>query len=268
MRIPWHRAFGLTLEDYFTNTCYEVELEMDLAKKQQFLDVAVVRKAEGPEPENLCSGFEQLREHNLITFKSANESLNEFAILELIGHYVNYCKNLGESRTMSHVALFAVTAHFPRNVFQKVAYREQSTGVYLFGELKPITVIVTSQIPKTKENAIWLLYSFKEELARYGVENYHWRKDDHTTVSRVLNQHFEKEGWEMAYTIKDFHRDYVLPTYTAEERLRGLDSREVFSLYKPEERLKGIAPEERLKGLTPEQKKALLKQLSEEQLDD
>jgi hypothetical protein len=38
-----------------------------------------------------------------------------------------------------------------------------------------------------------------------------------------------------------------------EERLKGLKPEEVFSLYAPRERLKGLKPEERVKGLKPEE---------------
>jgi hypothetical protein len=44
--INWHRLFGLTLDDYFTGTGYAVELEKDLARKRQLLDVLVIREPE------------------------------------------------------------------------------------------------------------------------------------------------------------------------------------------------------------------------------
>jgi hypothetical protein len=41
--INWHRLFGLALEDYFTGTRYAVEMEKDVARKRQVLDVVIVR---------------------------------------------------------------------------------------------------------------------------------------------------------------------------------------------------------------------------------
>ena len=45
--IKWHRLFGLVLIDFFDHSPYEVELEIDLSRKQQFLDVVILRKNEG-----------------------------------------------------------------------------------------------------------------------------------------------------------------------------------------------------------------------------
>ena|GEM_PF-4666581 len=39
--VPWHRWFGLLLEDFFTGTAYEVRLEEELSLKWQFLDVLI-----------------------------------------------------------------------------------------------------------------------------------------------------------------------------------------------------------------------------------
>ncbi len=45
--MEWHRLFGLTLTDYFTDSSYGVELEKDLSLKQQFLDVVIIEKKNG-----------------------------------------------------------------------------------------------------------------------------------------------------------------------------------------------------------------------------
>jgi len=93
--INWHRLFGLTLDDYFSGTGYAVELEKDLARKRQLLDVLIIR---APAPASVralpdpCDGLEALCAHNLLTYKSLHESLDAWAIEELIGHYVNYRK--------------------------------------------------------------------------------------------------------------------------------------------------------------------------------
>ncbi|OQX02832.1 MAG: hypothetical protein BWK80_57070 [Desulfobacteraceae bacterium IS3] len=75
--MEWHRLFGLTLTDYFTGSSYAVELEKDLSLKQQFLDVVIVEKKNGALPPELPDGFENLGVHNLITYKSLRESLDE-----------------------------------------------------------------------------------------------------------------------------------------------------------------------------------------------
>lgn len=92
----WHRMFGLVMTDFFTGSPYKVELELDLSKQKQFLDVVVIRKEPGTFQGRLPDGLENMADHNLISFKSHQESFDAWAMKELIGHYVNY-RNLAYS---------------------------------------------------------------------------------------------------------------------------------------------------------------------------
>jgi len=49
-----------------------------------------VRKYPGTFAEPMREGLEELAAHNLITFKSHQEALDDWALKELTGHYVNY----------------------------------------------------------------------------------------------------------------------------------------------------------------------------------
>lgn len=89
--IPWHRLLGLALMDYFHDTGWRVDVEKDLALQRQLLDVLIIETGTETalplaEP---CDGFEALRPHNLLTYKSHHEPLDVWAVEELIGHYVN-----------------------------------------------------------------------------------------------------------------------------------------------------------------------------------
>jgi len=55
--LPWHRMFGISITDYFTDTSYEVELEKDLSIKQQFLDVVIIKTGKGKPPDELPDGL-------------------------------------------------------------------------------------------------------------------------------------------------------------------------------------------------------------------
>jgi hypothetical protein len=92
--VDWHRLFGLFLTDFFAGSPFAVEMEKDLSLKQQYLDVVVVRKRKGRFAERLPDGLGDLAAHNLITFKSHQEALDDWALKELTGHYVNYRKQL------------------------------------------------------------------------------------------------------------------------------------------------------------------------------
>jgi len=88
----WHRYFGVLLIDNLTGMPFSVELEKDLSRKQQFLDVVIVRRGPGPLTRELPDGLDDLVDHNLITFKSHHEPLDDWSLKELTGHYVNYRK--------------------------------------------------------------------------------------------------------------------------------------------------------------------------------
>ena len=132
--LNWHRLFGLFLIDYFTNSPYVVELEKDLSIKQQFLDVVVLRKEPGQFNGQLPDGLDNLAIHNLLTYKSLHEPLDDWALKELTGHYVNYRKQvspgMNDLLAESEFQLFAVSTRFPQKLSQMLALQPVSTGVY------------------------------------------------------------------------------------------------------------------------------------------
>src|SRR5690349_17213584 len=93
----WHRLFGLLLTDFFTDSPFAVDVERDLSQQQQFLDVIIVRRRRGKFAGELPDGLDDLAEHNLITFKSFHESLDAWALRELLGAYVAYRKLVSSS---------------------------------------------------------------------------------------------------------------------------------------------------------------------------
>src|SRR5262245_26963180 len=93
----WHRLFGLLLIDFFAGSPYTVEVERDLSQQQQLLDVVILRRRRGPFAGPLPDGLDDLAEHNLITFKSHREALDDWAVRELVGHYVAYRKLVSRS---------------------------------------------------------------------------------------------------------------------------------------------------------------------------
>src|SRR5262249_48655210 len=89
---PFHRLFALSWQDFFEGTVMNVEAETDLSKRQQFLDLVLVRTGPGPLPRRLPDGFDDLGDYNLITFKSYQQSLDADTLWELVSHFVNYRK--------------------------------------------------------------------------------------------------------------------------------------------------------------------------------
>src|SRR5258708_37850203 len=123
--IPWHRLFGLSLVDFFRGLPVHVEMEKDLSLKQQLLDVVLIRKEAAALPGRLPDGFEELAAHNLVSFKSYQEALDGWALNELIGHYVNYRKQVSPSMQdllpEADFRLFAVSVRFPQALTRQTA---------------------------------------------------------------------------------------------------------------------------------------------------
>jgi hypothetical protein len=255
MDTDWHRLFGVILTDFFTGTPFRVEVEKDLSLKKQLLDVVILRKEPGPLDRQLPDGMEDLAAHNLITFKSFQEALDDWALKELTGHYVNYRKQVSPSMQRllpeADFRLFAVVARYPHNLAGQAGLTEVRPGVYDCRRgTDVIRVLVAGQLPRTENNALLHLFSASEEQLRYGKEHYRQYSDETSTLLQRLFEQYQREGFTMPYTMEDFRRDYV------KEHLKDLT---------PEERLAGLSPEALLAGLSPEQRAELLSRLQADQ---
>jgi hypothetical protein len=91
IRTNWHRLFGLMFGTILENLGFETIAEYDVSRKAQLVDVVVVRRQILPKIKELApsyyEGFEELNDHNLISFKSFHEVFNEEALEEFYGHY-------------------------------------------------------------------------------------------------------------------------------------------------------------------------------------
>jgi hypothetical protein len=131
----WHRLFGLTLTDVFQGTPWRVELEKDLAMQRQLLDVVIIEQTapDGAMPD-LPDGLDNLRAHNLLTYKSKQETLDGWALDELIGHYVNYRKLISPKPGLlpeSDFQLYAVATRYPQGLVREATLQPTAQpGVY------------------------------------------------------------------------------------------------------------------------------------------
>jgi hypothetical protein len=258
----WHHMFGVMVQDFFRGTPCVVELERDLSVKSQFLDVLIVRKTGDILDRVLPDGLEgQLAEHNLITFKSHREALDDWALDELLAHCVNYRKQVSPSfddlLPKSDFRLFAICARFPEGLAKEVALTEVRPGVYeVAWGVRRIGIIVAGELPRTEANAMLHLFSAARELVQYGKEHCRvWSPETSTLVGRLFGG-YRVEGLTMPYT-----REEVVSE--AKEFLRRDAIRVVVQEMPIEERLAGITPEQRLRGLTPADRE-LLRQLLEQ----
>ena len=251
--INWHRLFGIFLVDYFTDTPYHVELEKDLSLTQQLLDVVVIKKESG---EFQPDGLENLTTHNLLSYKSMRESFDSWAIHELIGHYVNYRKQLcKELLPESEFNLYAISTRFPTNLAKQIQLTKLKPGVYEINLLCKIRLIVLSQIHQEEYNAVWHLFSSKLNKIKYGAKQYHPKRNLSSSVN-LLYEYYNTEGLIMAYTIEQFQKDVAkehLHFLTVNERLQGLTANEVLTQFSAGEVLKQFSASEVLKQLPIEE---------------
>ncbi len=188
---PYHQLFGLAWIDFFRDSDISAEEETDLSRKHQLVDVVLVRRGPGPAPRPLPDGFDELAKHNLLTFKSHQESLDSWTLCELVGHYVNYRKQA--SPTMQDLLpegdfrLYAVSVRYPQNLTRVTALTSVREGVYDVQVLHlTIRIIVIHQLPQQEQNAMLLLFGAKEDLVRYAARTYHPHSaDQHAVVHAV-----------------------------------------------------------------------------------
>jgi hypothetical protein len=275
----WHRLFGLLLTDFFTGSPFVVDVERDLSVQQQLLDVTIVRRGRGRFVGQLPDGLGELRPHNLMSFKSRHEALDEWAMKELVGADVAYRKLVSPSPSellpQDQFGLYAVAARFPHNLSAQVPWQQVQTGVYdcRWGT-DTIRVIVAGELPREPHNAPLHLFSAAPDLVEFGSSAYQRRSEQ---TSRLLSQLFEKlqgEGFAMSFTMEDFNRQYIKEHFarlTPEERREVLKSlpaeeqREVLQSLpaeKQEEILQALPPEKRLAGLSAEQIRQYLDHLT------
>lgn len=272
MATDWHRFLGLLLTDFFTGTDYQVEIEKDLSAKKQLLDVVVVRKGDAPLKDPLPDGMEDFAEHNLITFKSFQEALDDWALKELTGHYVNYRKQVSPTMrdllSEDRFRLYALCSRYPSGLAREVTLAKVRTGVYEYLRgTDRIRIIVAGKLTRRDRNAIPYMMSGKDELIRYGAERYRQHSPDSSTLIQQLINKYIEEGVPMPYTMEDFRREVkekVLRELTPEERLKDLPPEERVKDLSPEERVKDLPAEERLKGLSVEEIERYLKKLKGE----
>ena len=183
----WHRLFGLALMDLFTGSRYVVELEKDLSARRQFVDVIIIEQAEGEPPEDLPDGLETLGKHNLLTYKSHQEPLDSWALDELIGHYVNYRKQISPSPEdlcpIEEFRLYGVCTRYPQKLAREETLHPENEGTYtIMRGTHQIRIIVLNQIPEIPKNALWDLFSATPKKVQYGAAQYRWRTPDYSTA--------------------------------------------------------------------------------------
>lgn len=269
--MQWHDLLSAVLIDFFDDSPYVVETEMDLSLRKQFLDLVVIRKTAGEFHRTLPDGFAPLANHNLISFKSHQDSFDNWSMLELIGHYVNYRKQTSASLKgllpEEHFQLFGITSRFPEGLSQQIRLEERQPGVYdiSIGALR-IRLLVIRDLPDEPVNAMLKLFSIVPTQIAFACQNYRSISPHTTGIVDKLIRKYQKEDEQMATTIADLNRKLMkeaMEMASVKERLRGLTAEQLLKEMPREELLQAMPAEERLKGIPPEVIEAYLRSLRE-----
>ena len=259
--IDWHRLFGIAVTLYFAEYPLTIELhlssevgEKEMAIKRQLLDILIMKKGDEALPGRMPDGLEDLAPYNLLTYKSMQEALDDWALKELTGHYVNYRKvvspSLDQLVSEELFGLFAVSTRYPQKLARQSGpnWQRLQKGVYQVKRGSDIIrVIVLKEVPKAPHNLLWQLFSAQQEKVQDAARHYSESGSEINTVINKLLAKYQAEGINMPYTLEDFRKEYV------RSGLNLLTPEEVLTHYQPEQRLAGLAPEERLAGLAPEE---------------
>jgi hypothetical protein len=254
--VLWHRLFGILLTDFLEGSPFKVELEYDLSQHKQLLDIIVVRKEPGELTIVMPDGLDDLVDHNLISFKSYQETLDDWTLKELTGHYVNYRKQTavdGRLQPEEHYHLYAICARSPRELLKSLQYRERHPGVYdIIRGTDTIRVVVAGELALEEQNALLHLFSAAYQRIEYGKETFRLKsKKTSTTVDAIVGS-LARGGIAMPYTVDDFQRDLVREA-PAKVRLEGLSAHDILS---------SIAAQELLAAMSKRDINAFLKQKS------
>ncbi|MDU9051106.1 MAG: hypothetical protein Q3M30_19870 [Candidatus Electrothrix sp. Rat3] len=269
-KTDWHRLLGLIFTDFFTGSAWSVELEKDLSMKKQLLDIIILRQDGGNLISPLPDGLEGMKKHNLLTFKSIREPLDDWTLKELTGHYVNYRKQISPSFNELYpeeqFQLYGISSRYPKKLFsQQLELTKVQDGVYdICRGSDNIRLIVLNEIPHAQHNAIWHLFSGIPGEVEFAARQYRGKTQEISTVLNSLFDNYNLEGFPVSYTMKDFQRDYVknhLGLLSPDDRLKGLSPGEVLRQFSSDEVLKQFSPDDRLKGLSPEEIELYLKKL-------
>ncbi len=211
--------------------------------------------------EALSDGFEDIATHNLVTFESYQEPLDAWCLQELMGHYVNYRKQVSPSLKdllpETEFKLFAVCVRVPQFLPAMASVRRVQPGVYDVEALgKVIRVLVVHELQQRTGNALLMLFSARLDLIRYGIEHFRQRSRETSTLLWRFLQQYELEGALMPTALEELKQfaketiDMILSEMSPEERLNGVPL---------EERLKGLTPDELLGALPQDVRKARIK---------
>ena len=256
-------------------------MEKDLSERQKFLDILLIEGEGAAWQPDLCpDGLDELRPHNLISFKSFQESFTADAVEHLVSCVADY-RYLVQAEKRPHggpellpndqLQTIAVTAQYPRKLALEMGSQWQPTeleGVYeMKWGTRPIMVIVCRQVEMTERNALWLLFSGQEVRVAFAMKHFGLNNHDMSTILSKISETYQLQGLNMPYTVEDFKRECIEEAFEEIKDLPEAEQQRILAHLPPNLRLKGLDPKDRLEGLSKKELDELRKLINDEEAD-
>jgi hypothetical protein len=156
---------------------------------------------------------------------------------ELIGHYVNYRKQVSPSMQEllpeTDFRLFAVSVRFPQGLARQGVLTAVQPRVYDVRHFTGlIRVVVVHELPREEHNALLHLFSAQRDLLRYGATHYRPRSEETSTLLLQLFERYRLEARLMPDPLQQLAEETInelLPRLPVEWHLKGLSVDELLA---------------------------------------
>jgi len=257
-----HVLFGCMMKESLTPLNLEVESDYEVGKGPPKLDVLIIRRTGArwskAQLEFLPDGIRQSDCKHVILELKDTESINKTAIFQTIGYFGSYLR-LKQFKP-EKVCAFIVSSKTPqKRVLKQIGFEQTDIkGIYRSKDclLSNIQLISLNDLSDAPYN-LWIKLFSSKITQRLSVLKrilaFDLKKFNSGLVSilvKILNfwnmigeismQRIQKDILYESDCISDELAAWFLSMFKPEDRLRGLQPEDVFKQFKPEDRLNGL----------------------------
>ncbi len=274
---PWHQLFGVIFVHQTAHLPYTLEVDYNVDRTEQRIDI-LLRKDDPKAPQPILpDGFENLRVHNLFSFKSFQETMSLFTIYELLMYGLLYRKMQApkgdDILSEDEVSLFAVSTRSPRDLFktQRLDVNPVTgvTGVYdVWYGPSYLRLIVIQELALEARNANFFLFSSREDQVKYAQENHNLISTQFQFAVSKLLARFNTGGLMPKLqipTLEEVFHEILQKPEIRENLFKDEAIRKEAIRHAPKsERLEGVSAAERLEGLSQTELEELAKLIAQQ----
>ena len=204
-KLQWHPAFGAALRITFQDEMQYLEMHEEylLSKKPLQMDVLIIKKLQDVQIKKTIGRI--FRKHNIIEYKSPDDSLSVNDFYKVYGYACIYQSNTDRIKEIDpeDMTLTFVCSHYPREFLKHLervrgmCTEYQGGGIYyLRGDPIPMQLLIT---PRMSDEENYWIQSMRTDL-RAGEEirklmreyEKHRKSKDYTAVMNLIT----RANWE------------------------------------------------------------------------